>query len=327
MAERVVIGGASGFLGQRLAAEYRALGADVVAIGRSPGEVAWGDAEAIRSAVDGASLVIGLSGKSVNSRYTAANRAELVRSRVETTRALGAAIAASARPAPLWVNASTATIYRHADDRPQTESTGEYGTELFSEDIAKAWEAALFEAELPGTRRVALRITIALGDGSALGPLSLLARFGLGGANSDGWWPATPERLAARTYLRPRTTGGRQKFSWVHVDDIVGIVRFAQEHPELEGPVIVGSPNPTDNAGFMRELRKALGVPVGIPSRRWMLELASLALGTEAELILKSRWVLPEKLLAAGYEFRYPDLDAALAQIVAAKRGRRRFPA
>jgi len=327
VAERIVIGGASGFLGQRLAAEYRALGADVVAIGRSPGEIPWGDAEAIRAAVDGASLVIGLSGKSVNSRYTAANRAELVRSRVETTRALGAAIAASARPAPLWVNASTATIYRHADDRPQTESTGEYGTELFSEDIAKAWEAALFEAELPGTRRVALRITIALGDGSALGPLGLLARFGLGGANSDGWWPATPARLAARTYLRPRTSGGRQKFSWVHVDDIVGIIRFAQDTPELEGPVIVGSPNPTDNAGFMRALRKALGVPVGLPSQRWMLELASLVLGTEAELILKSRWVLPEKLLAAGYEFRYPDLDSALAQIVAAQRERRRIPA
>ncbi|AYG04894.1 epimerase [Gryllotalpicola protaetiae] len=316
MSQRVVIGGASGFIGQRLAAAYRADGADVVTVGRAPGEIPWDDAAAITDAVDGAALVVGLSGKSVNSRYTAANRAELVRSRVDTTRALGAAIAASARSTPLWVNASTATIYRHADDRPQTESTGEYGTELFSEDIAKAWEAALFEAELPATRRIPLRITIALGDGSALGPLSLLARVGLGGANHDGWWPATHSRIAARTYLPPRTRAGRQKFSWIHVDDIVGIIRFAQDHPELDGPVIAGSPNPTDNAGFMRELRRTLGVPIGLPSARWMLESASFALRTEAELMLKSRWVLPEKLLAAGYEFRFPELPGALADAV-----------
>jgi NAD dependent epimerase/dehydratase family enzyme len=316
VSQRVVIGGASGFIGQRLAASLGADGAEIVRVGRAPGEIPWGDAAALREAVDGASLVVGLSGKSVNSRYTAANRAEIVRSRVETTRALGAAIAASAAPAPLWVNASTATIYRHADDRPQTESTGEYGRELFSEDVAQAWEAALFEAELPATRRIPLRITIALGDGSALGPLSLLARIGLGGANHDGWWPATRGRVAARTYLPPRTRGGRQKFSWIHVDDIIGIIRFAQEHPELDGPVIAGSPHPTDNAGFMRELRHALGVPFGLPSQRWMLELASFALRTEAELVLKSRWVLPEKLLAAGYEFRHPELGPALRQIL-----------
>jgi len=314
--QRIVIGGASGFIGQRLAASFGADGAEVVRVGRAAGEIPWSDTAALREAVDGASLVVGLSGKSVNSRYTTANRAEIVRSRVETTRALGAAIQASDRPAPLWVNASTATIYRHADDRPQTESSGEYGTELFSEDVAKAWEAALYEGDLPATRRIPLRITIALGDGSALGPLSLLARLGLGGANHDGWWPATPARLAARTYLPPRTGGGRQKFSWIHVDDIIGIIRFAQKHPELDGPVIAGTPGPTDNAGFMRELRRSLGVPFGLPSQRWMLELASFALRTEAELILKSRWVLPEKLLTAGYEFRYPELGPALRQIL-----------
>lgn len=323
MPQRVVIGGASGFLGRRIAESFRADGAEIVRVGRAPGEIPWSAPDAIREAVDGASLVVGLSGKSVNSRYTRANRAELMRSRVETTRALSAAIAASVSPAPLWVNASTATIYRHADDRPQTESTGELGTELFSEDIAKAWEAALFEAELPATRRIALRITIALGDGSALGPLSLLARLGLGGPIHDGWWPATPGRLAARTYLPPRTRGGRQKFSWIHVDDLVGIVRFALENPQLEGPVIAGSPHPTDNAGFMRELRGALGVPVGLPAQRWMLELASFALRTEAELMLKSRWVLPEKLLAAGYEFRHPELGQALRDIFGGRERRK----
>lgn len=324
MIERAVIGGASGFIGRRLAANLRADGYDVVTIGRAPGEIPWGDRARIREAVDGAALVVGLSGKSVNSRFTTANRSEILRSRVETTRALGAAIAASDHPAPLWVNASAATIYSHADDRPQTESRGEYGTELFSEDVAKAWEAAMYEAELPSTRRIPLRITIALGDGSALGPLTLLARLGLGGANHDGWWPATRGRVAAHTYFSPRTRGGRQKVSWIHIDDLIGIIRFAQAHPELDGPVIAGSPHPTDNRGFMRALRQALGVPFGLPSQRWMLELATFALRTEAELILKSRWVLPEKLLAAGFEFRYPELEPALAQIIAQRTTGRR---
>ena len=316
MSQRIVIGGASGFIGRRLAASFRADGAEIVTIGRSAGEIPWSDRAGVRAAVDGASLVVGLSGKSVNSRYTRANRAEIVRSRVETARALGAAIAASDSPPPLWVNASTATIYRHADDRPQTESSGEYGTELFSEDVARAWEDALYEAELPETRRIPLRITIALGDGSALTPLVGLARLGLGGANHDGWWPATRGRVASRTYFRPRTHGGLQKFSWIHVDDIVGIIRFAQDNSALDGPLIAGSPNPTDNREFMHTLRRVLGVPIGLPSARWMLETASFVLRTEAELILKSRWVLPERLLAAGYRFRHPELEPALRQIL-----------
>ncbi|GAA4155060.1 TIGR01777 family oxidoreductase [Gryllotalpicola daejeonensis] len=321
MSERIVIGGASGFMGRRLAASFRADGAEVVTIGRSAGEIPWSDAGLIRRAVDGASLVIGLSGKSVDCRYNAANRAEILRSRVETTEALGAAIAASDNPAPLWVNASTATIYRHAEDRPQTESTGELG-EGFSVGIAKAWEAAFFAPELPATRRVALRTAITLGDGSALVPLINLARNGFGGPALDGRWPATQGRLDAGTYHRFRARGGRQKFSWVHLDDVVGVIRFLRAHAELDGVVNVTSPNPTDNRTMMATLRRVLGVPFGLPLPRWVLELGAAAIHTETELVLKSRWVLPERLLAAGYEFHYPELEPALRQIVAERRGK-----
>lgn len=310
---RVVVGGASGFLGQRLCDDFRSEGLEVVTVGQSAGsDLRWGDGAGLRAAVDGAELVVGLSGKSVNCRYGARNRAELLSSRISTTRALREAIASASAPPPLWLNASTATIYRHADDRAQTESTGELGTELFSEDLARAWEAELTAGELPGTRRVALQITIVLGDGGALGPLARLARFGLGGANHDGWWLPLPGRRAARTWLRPRTRGGAQRFSWVHLDDVSGIVRHIREHPEIDGPVILGTPTTTDNRAFMAALRRAVGARFGLPTPRWMLELGSFAMRTEAELVLKSRWVEPETLLRTGYAFRHTDLEEAI---------------
>lgn len=318
---KVVIAGASGFLGRALLAALREDGDEVVTIGRGPSsDVSWDDPAGVAAAIDGAELVLGLSGKSVNCRYTARNRRELVRSHIDTTRAIAAAIAAAAAPPALWMNASTATIYRHADDVPQTESTGEYGDELFSEDLAKAWERELFSPELPLTRRVALRITIVLGDGGALAPVAWLARLGLGGANLDGWWFPLPGRRAARTWLRPRTRGGVQRFSWIHLDDVIGVVRFIRREPTISGPVNLGTPSPTDNRGFMAAVRRAVGARLGIPTFRWMLELGSFVIRTEAELLLKGRWVLPETLTSAGYEFVHPELDEALRSIVGGPR-------
>ncbi|GAA2221681.1 TIGR01777 family oxidoreductase [Herbiconiux moechotypicola] len=258
-----------------------------------------------------------MAGKSVDCRYSAANRAEILRSRIDTTRALHRAVATAAHPPRLWVNSSTATIYRHADDSPMTEADGEIG-EGFSVNVATTWEHEFFRGELPGTRRVALRTAIVLGDGSALTPLRRLARLGLGGPQLDGRWPATRRRLAAGTYhsYRPASKGGRQRFSWIHLDDLVGIVRFLDTHPELEGAINASAPNPTDNRTFMRSVRRAVGAPFGLPTFRWMLELGSAVIRTESELVLKSRWVLPERLLAAGYEFRHPTHDEALAAIV-----------
>lgn len=310
-AGRVVIGGAGGFMGQYLVERYRAAGREVVTIGRTGSDLQWGDHEGIAAAVDGAALVIGLAGKSVNCRYNDENRAEIFRSRLDTTAQLSQAIANAATPPPLWVNSSTATIYRHAEDRPMTESTGEIG-EGFSVEVAKAWEQALFADALPSTRRVALRSAIVLGHGGVLGPIKTLAKFGLGGANYDGWWPTTAARRRARTAHYRGTGGARQKFSWIHIEDLARIIDFLEEHPELDGAINASSPNPSDNRTFMKTVRKVLGAPISVPMPRWMLELGAMMIRTETELVLKSRWVLPERLVAAGYEFAYPQLEPAL---------------
>lgn len=312
-AGRVVIGGSTGFMGRYLLPRFRAEGREVVTISRSGADIRWGDQVEIDRAVDGAALVIGLAGKSVNCRYTPENRAEIFRSRQDTTASLSTAISRASAPPALWVNSSTATIYRHAEDRPMTESTGEIGTG-FSVEVAKAWERALFADDLPATRRVALRSTIVLGHGGVLEPLRGLARLGLGGAQYDGRWPVSAARRAAGTGHFPGARRGRQRFSWVHIEDVARIIDFLEQTPSLEGPVNAASPNPVDNVEFMATVRRVLGARIGPPMPRWMLELGAIGIRTETELILKSRWVLPEKLTAAGFEFRYPDLEGAVRE-------------
>ncbi|NEN06236.1 DUF1731 domain-containing protein [Diaminobutyricibacter tongyongensis] len=318
MAERIVIAGASGFIGRYLADAFRADGADVALIGRAGPDASWGNTGAITDLLEGADLLVNLAGKSVNCRYGPANRAEILRSRVATTRELADAVAGCENPPALWVNASTATIYRHAEDRPMTESTGEFGTG-FSVGIATEWERTFFAADLPATRRVALRMAIVLGDGSALLPLIRLARFGLGGPQLDGRWFSTRARRDAGTFHEFRARGGRQRFSWIHIRDVYGIIRFLQARTGLDGVVNAASPHPTDNRTFMATLRRVLGIRVGLPAFRWMLELGSAAIRTETELVLKSRWVVPERLTDAGYEFAFPDLEPALRDIVGAR--------
>ncbi|MGW9632313.1 epimerase [Agromyces sp. NPDC055520] len=313
---RVVIAGASGFIGRALVAHFRARGDEVVTIGRGrEADAAWHEPAALARLIDGSGMLVNLAGRSVNCRYTPANRAEIMRSRVETTAALRTAVAAAAAPPRVWFNSSTATIYRHAEDRPMTERDGEIGTG-FSVEVAKAWEREFFAGALPSTRRVALRIAIVLGDGSVMRPLALLARFGLGGPQLDGRWPSTRARRAAGTHHEFRARGGRQRFSWVHLDDLAGIIDFLAERPDLDGVVNVSAPNPTDNRTLMRAIRRLLRMPFGMPAWRWMLELGSAVIRTETELVLKSRWVVPERLLEAGYEFANPDLEPALRSIL-----------
>lgn len=318
---RVVVAGASGFVGQALVASYRSEGRHVDLVGRSE-STQWNDPAALAALVDGAAVVVNLAGRSVNCRYGPENRAEILRSRVETTTAIGTAIATAENPPALWINASTATIYRHAMDRPQTESTGELGTG-FSVSVARAWEEALAAADTPATRRVALRMAIVLGDGSALTPLAALARLGLGGPQCDGPWPVRTARRNAGTAHEPGSRGGAQRFSWVHLDDVVRVHRWLETQPTIEGPVNVTSPNPETNRELMAHVRRALRVPVGIPLPRWMLELGTWVIRSETELVLKSRWVLPERLENAGFRFEHERLDAALASILTAPRSRR----
>ncbi len=294
---RIVIAGAHGFMGTRFSELYRDEGARVVTVGRRDADAVWGDTAAITRLVDGADLLVNLVGKSVDCRYTERNKAEIFRSRLETTAELGRAVAAADVPPPVWFNASTATIYRHADDRPQTEEDGELG-HGFSVDVATAWERTFFDAARDGVRQVALRTAITLGDGSALRPLVGLTRLGLGGPQLGG-----------------PSGGGRQRFSWVHLDDVFRAIGFLEQH-DLEGVVNVTSPNPSTNREVMATLRRVLGVPFGIPLPRIALEVGARVIRTETELILKSRWVLPKRLLDAGFEFRFPDLEGALRHIL-----------
>lgn len=313
---RVVIGGASGFMGQYLQRHFRAAGREVVTVSRSGTDLAWGDADGIAASVEGAALVVGLAGKSVNCRYTPANRAEIFRSRLDTTAQLSRAIAEASSPPPVWVNSSTATIYRHAEDRPMTERTGDIGTG-FSVDVATAWEAALFADELPHTRRIALRSAIVIGDGGVLGPLQRLARLGLGGPQFDGPWPVSRRRREAGTAHFPGARRGTQRFSWVHLDDVARIVDFVEKRADISGPVNAAAPNPVDNREFMRTVRHIVGVPFGPPLPRWMLELGAIGIRTETELVLKSRWVLPGVLDDAGFVFAHPELEPALRETLA----------
>jgi len=315
-----VVAGASGFVGTALIRALVDDGYEVRRIGRAD-EVTWADAAGIARAVDGSDLLVNLAGKSVNCRYTDANRDEILRSRIDTTRALVTAVRSATNPPPVWFNASTATIYRHAMDRPNTEADGAVG-EGFSVDVARNWEREFFEGDLPGTRRVALRMAIVLGDGPATNTLFTLARVGLGGPQIDSWW------FPHRRYrgIGPTPTGddrsgwhrtrGRQKFSWIHLDDVIGAIRFIRDDEGISGPVNLASPHPSDNRTLMRTLRESVGMRVGLPAWRWMLEPAMQLLRTEPELVLKSRWVLPGTLIDAGFTFRHPDLRAAIEDVI-----------
>jgi len=314
-----VIAGASGFIGRAVREAFIDDGYELRVIGRDAG-IRWDDPDAVRAAVDGADVLLNLAGRSVDCRYSDRNRDEILTSRVVTTRRLREAVAAAMEPPRVWLNASTATIYRHSMDLANTEAAGELGSG-FSVDVATSWERELFAGELPHTRRVALRMAIVLGDGPATRMLFTLARLGLAGPQHDGWCP--PHRRYRGIGEHPTgpdrapssRTHGRQRFSWVHIDDVVGAIRFLRDDERIAGPVNIASPEPSDNSTLMRTLRRIVGMPVGIPTARWMLELGTWAMRTESELLLKSRWVLPEALIQAGFTFRHTDLEEALRDV------------
>lgn len=291
---KVVLAGGTGFIGQYFEKKFREKGDNVYIISRQEGHISWDDKPSIVEALEGAELLINLAGKSVNCRYNDRNKREIMESRKRTTRILGEAIEACIERPKLWINSSTATIYRHAEDRPMTEEEGEIGTG-FSVDVAKAWEEAFFSFSLDRTRQVALRISIVLGkDGGVMTPYLYLTRFGLGGKQGPG----------------------TQKFSFIHVDDLYRIVQFIQQREDLCGVFNAATPYPVSNQKLMAEMRKKMNVKVGIPTPGWMLEMGAVFIRTETELILKSRWVVPERLLAEGYEFRYPTIEDTLEAVL-----------
>lgn len=332
---RVVIAGASGLIGGRLRGEFQDRGYEVLTVnrdapGREPADAHWHDADALRKVVDGADVLVNLAGKSVNCRYNDRNREAILKSRTETTAALRRAVEQAEQPPSVWLNASTATVYRHAMDRPQSEAEGDVGAG-FSVDVATNWERELFAGDLPDTRRIAMRISIVLGaDAPATDLLFQVARLGLGGPQFDGWWPKH------RRYrgIGPRPTGpddsignhtrGRQRFSWIHIDDFVRAVFLLIDTESIAGPVNLASPGVSDNRTLMRALRHVVGMPIGLPAFRWMLEPAMAVLRTEPEMLLKSRWIDSRVLREAGFEFEWTELEPALREIHRTNRSQRR---
>ncbi|WGM21348.1 TIGR01777 family oxidoreductase [Paenarthrobacter sp. OM7] len=293
MRRTVVIAGATGFIGSYFQRRFLQEGWQVRTVGRdASADAQWHDDGAITKVLDGAELLVNLAGRSVNCRYDERHRRQILDSRVLTTRALGRAVAACAEPPRTWINSSTGTIYRHAEDHPQSEVSGELGSG-FSVDVARAWEDELAAAVVPGTRKVPLRIAIVLGAGGVMSPLRNLARLGLGG------------------HMGP----GTQKFSWIHVEDLFRTVLFVHDHGELSGPVNAATPHPVDNRELMAMVRRSMGVSFGIPTPAWLLEAGAVLIRTQTELVLKSRWVEPRKLLDAGFAFEYPSLAGALNEI------------
>jgi uncharacterized protein (TIGR01777 family) len=297
MKPKVVIAGGTGFIGDYLKAKFINQGYEVLIISRQNGFISWDDKPAMVAALNHSELVINLANKSVNCRYTKHNKEAIICSRVKTTRLLGESILECENPPKLWVNSSTATIYRHAEDRPMTEADGEIGTG-FSVEVAKRWERAFFHFQLPKTRMVALRTAIVLGEkGGALAPYKNLVRLGLGGMQGNG----------------------KQMFSWIHEEDMFSIISFLQSNETTEGIYNCSAPNPISNKAFMRSLRKVMHMPFGLPSPEFLLSIGVRLIQTEKELILKSRWVLPERRMQEGFEFKFSTIENALSNILHSK--------
>ncbi|MGD6803436.1 TIGR01777 family oxidoreductase [Rossellomorea vietnamensis] len=292
--KKVVLAGGTGFIGEYLKSKFIKMDYEVKIISRQKQHVSWDDPQAMKDALEGAELLINLAGKSVNCRYNENNKREIVNSRIRTTTVLGEVIQSCSNPPEIWMNSSTATIYRHAEDRPMTEDTGEIGSG-FSVEVAEKWEESFFSFNLPETRQIALRIAIVLGEGGGvMTPYQNLVRFGLGGNQGTG----------------------TQKFSWIHIEDLLHIILFLKDKKELSGVFNCSAPHPVSNRELMAGLRKTMRVPFGFPSPKWILEIGSLLIRTETELVLKSRWVLPERLEREGYVFKFKTIDETLENII-----------
>jgi uncharacterized protein (TIGR01777 family) len=296
---KILLAGGNGYLGGVLAKHFSSLANEVIILARKP-QAETGNIKTMlwdgktmgewAHSLQGADLLVNLCGKNVNCRYTEKNKKEIFDSRLIPTRLLGKAIKEMENPPKLWINITSATIYRHAEDRPQDEFTGEIGNG-FSIEVCKAWEKSFFENETPHTRKIALRMGIVLGlkDG-AFPRLLNLVELGMGGKQGNG----------------------EQYMSWIHEEDAARSIEWLLNHPEIEGVVNCTAPEAVKNHVFMHSIRKAFGRSFGLPAPAWLLAIGAKVIRTETELILKSRWVKPAVLLDNGFEFRYGKIDEAM---------------
>ncbi len=313
---RIVIPGGSGQVGRMMARFFQERGHHVTVLTRGPYTAAWQtvhwDGQSLGpwvETLEGADVCIHLSGRSVNCRYTTRNRRALYDSRIGPTRLLHQAFACLVNPPRLWMNASTATIYRHSLDKAMDEATGEIGgNELISRrrrapekwnwtvELVKDWESAFFSTATARTRKIALRTSLVFSPapGSVFATLSYLVRAGLGGAQGNG----------------------RQLVSWMHESDYARALEFLIAHEEIDGPVNLCAPHPLPNREFMAALRDAWEIPNGLPAPAALLKICMFFLRTEPELVLKSRYVVPGRLLRAGFQFEFPTWPEAAADLV-----------
>ena len=291
---KIVIAGANGFLGRYLSRYFHAKGWEVVGLARRQQGldphcrfVAW-DGKTLgewADEINGAEVLVNMAGRSVNCRYTKRNKSQIMDSRIESTHVLGEAVAKCGTPPGVWLNASTMAIYAQLKNRPQCE--GGESADDFSASVGKAWEGAFFAAPTPGeVRKIALRTSLVMGKepGTVYSYLLKLSKLFLGGA----------------------VGGGKQMVSWIHVDDYCRVVDWLVEHREIRGAINITAPEPLTNAEMMRGFRRLANRPFGLPAAGWMVQIGAFFLRTEAELILKSRWVIPKRLQQNGFEFTYP---------------------
>lgn len=301
---KLVIAAANGFIGRELIKYFKEY--EIVALVRNikPGNdanqnnlryVQW-DGKTIgpwANEFEGATAVINLAGRSVNCRYTEKNKAEIFSSRLDSTKVIGQAINHCKKAPGVWINAGSATIYRHSTDRQMTEANGEFHND-FSVQVCQAWEKTFHETETPRTRKLFLRISIVLGKwGGVFATLKKLTKLGLGGKHASG----------------------EQMVSWIHIEDLCRSIEFLIGKEQLEGIFNCAAPNPIKNKLFMQTLRKKLKMPFGLPQPKWMLAIGTWIMRTEKELVLKSRNVIPERLIINGFEFKYKTIDEAMEDL------------
>ncbi|MCQ9638014.1 TIGR01777 family oxidoreductase [Chryseobacterium sp. WG14] len=296
---KIMIAGGSGFLGENLEKYFTEKGNKVLILTRNPkrkNELYW-NAKTVgewKNSLEKADVLINLTGKSVDCRYTEKNKQEIYSSRIESTKVLQQAVNSCSDKPKIWLNASSATIYVHSEKHLNTEENGVIGDD-FSMNICKNWEEEFFTIKNNETRKVALRTSIVLGDnGGAFPKLKLITKLGLGGKQGRG----------------------QQMVSWIHIDDFCKAVEWIIDHENMTGAVNITAPNPVSNEEMMRKLRKQLNIPFGLNAPVWQLEIASILLKTETELLLKSRNVYPEKLSKAGFNFSYPGMDEAIHHLL-----------
>ncbi|WP_158974326.1 TIGR01777 family oxidoreductase [Cellulophaga sp. L1A9] len=301
--KKLIIAGGSGFLGKAIAAYFTSKFTDIVILTRGATEtkngfryVTW-DGKTLgtwQEELTSCDVLINMVGRSVDCRYTPENKKLIMDSRVDATKILGEVISKSKHAPKVWINASTATIYRHALNQQMTEATGEIGTG-FSVAVAKAWEEVFYASTTPNTRKVALRTSIVLANnGGALVPILKLAKMGFGGKQGDG----------------------NQQFSWIHINDFLESINFIMENTRLQGPINSAAPEPITNSFLMKTIRKELKIPFGIPLPKFLLEFGARLIKTETELILKSRNVIPTKLTNAGFTFQFSTIQSALKDLI-----------